>query len=192
MPPEIIPLDPAETFPVTLDRHDHLPKATRPTWRFRFSTRREARELRDIWATLDEIKLLPEPEQDAAVDVALDRIEAYLRDKLAGWSHQPAGPFDPGRFDETCLETDLPVFLAKLRAINRLGPTLLGKFESQSRTHSAASVARHAPEPDAETPPPLPSPPKSSVPSATPPEPPESTPTENPSPVSSAPEPVAS
>ena len=189
---DTIPLDPAETFPVTLDRHEHIPEADRPTWRFRFLTRRQSRELRRIWDAFDAVKELPPKARDAGTDDVLDTLEAFLLDKLAGWQNQPAGPFDPARFDETVLETDLMTIMVKVRAYNRLGPTLLGRFESLARTPSAASAANTAGEPDVPTPPAQPSPQKSSVPSATVSQPTGPTKTASPPPALSVREPDAS
>ena len=189
---DTIPLDPAETFPVTLDRHEHIPEADRPIWRFRFCTRRESRELRTIWHAFDALKELPLEAQDAGADEALDTLETFLLDKLTGWENQPLGSFDPARFDETFLEPDLMAFMVKVRAYNRLGPTLLGRSESQSRTPSAASAANTAGEPDVPTPPAQPSPQKSSVPSATVSQPTGPTKTASPPPALSVREPDAS
>ena len=196
-----IPLEPAEDFPVTLDRHEHIPELLRPTWRFRFMTRRESRELKRIWYCFDFASDVPVPtpeepaenetpeqveqrerrdmvargpamrQREELADEALDTLCAFLQGLLVGWSTQKAGEFDPAKFDTTALDTDLMSLMVKVRAFNQMGPELFAKLEQQSRTHSAASVESTAEAPDARTPPANPSPPSSNAPPVTEPAP---------------------
>jgi hypothetical protein len=143
----MIEASPLATFPVVLKQHQNQPPELQPRLIFRALRRRDTKVLLGLIQRITDVQLNTSEQQGV---VLLDEIEAFLRQRLAGWERQTdaAGrpvPFDVDRFDEVVDDADMMELILRLHGESTATAGERKKSASQSPSSSELSAPAAAP-----------------------------------------------
>jgi len=131
--------DPDQTFDIVLGSDEHRPPDKRPTFAFRYLTRRQAKEARKLFNALDTME-----DGDCALDAIVEILQRYLAEVRGV-------PMAYEGLDDLLSDTEIVELFVRMLAGDRAGPGATKNTDSESSTNSDTPAAVADPKPSTTT-----------------------------------------